>query len=224
MTPFIRKKEIRQFATELRLEYERRSGRPLRYPLPLEDIFNDLFGLSVIYDDQGLLNETGSGIIGCLFPDGHPSPWGRDKIIAVNLTPTYNFNPKTFGQLHTIAHEGAGHYVFHFLRGVGGEKQDRPTYCRTGDRKNSLEWVADFAAAEFMQPADKVAWLLDGKQPGEVIDVNLYAWSYQQHFGVTRSGMEMRLKELGYKMFNTRNDWAGLTASRIRGGRANQTR
>src|SRR6266478_4900092 len=122
--PFVPKREIVKMTAELRNEFQRRSGRALRYPLPLEDIFNDLFGLQVIYDMDGRLNNLGDGIIGCLFPDGHPSPWGKDRIIAVNLTATPNFDPEPFGQQHTVAHEGAGHYLFHFLKGISGKKED----------------------------------------------------------------------------------------------------
>jgi hypothetical protein len=207
--PFVSRAKIGKYAAEARAQYERHSGKPLRYPLPLEDIFADLFGLNVVYDTEGLLNGLGDGIIGCLFPDGHQSPWGKDKIIAVNLTSTADFNPEAFGQQHTVAHEGMGHYVMHFLKGIGERKQNRPRYCRTDDRKDSMEWQADFIAGEFTQPADKVAWLLDGKKPPEIINVEVYATNYRDFFGSTRSGMEMRLKELGYKMVNTRNEWAG---------------
>jgi hypothetical protein len=207
--PFISKAKIRKYAAEARAEYERRIGRPLRYPLPLEDIFPNLFGLDVVYDTEGRLNALDDGIIGCLFPDGHQSPWGMDKIIAVNLTATMGFNPGIYGQQHTIAHEGLGHYVLHFLKGVGAQKQDRPRYCRTDDRKDSMEWQADFAAGEFTQPEDKVAWLLDSKRPPEIINVEVYAANYLEFFGSTRSGMEVRLKALGYRMVNTRNAWAG---------------
>jgi hypothetical protein len=164
--------------------------------------------LETVYDTDGRLNNLGEGIIGCLFPDGQRSPFGgKDKIIAVNLTPSSNFDPTVFSDAHTIAHEGMGHYVLHFLKGVMGKAVDRPTYCRTG-KKDSMEWQSDFAAGELIQPADKIAWILDGKQPGEIVNVELYEKNYREYFGANRMMMEARLKALDYKLLNAKYPWA----------------
>jgi len=172
-------------------------------------MFYTLFNLETIYDTEGILNGIESGLLGCLFPDGHPSPFmGKDKIIAVNQTPTLGFDPTRYGTQHTIAHEGMGHYVLHFLKGTSGKKTDQPAFCRNGT-KDPLEWQADFAAGEFTQPATQVSWILDGKKPPEFINVDVYEKPYREFFGTTRTGMEMRLKVLGYQMVNTRNEWAG---------------
>lgn len=211
MIPFIERDLIRKHALEARELYVKISGRPLTFPLPLEDMFYALFNLETIYDTDGHLNKIQPGLLGCLFPDGHPSPfYGKDKIIAVNQTPSIGFDPTRYSAQHTIAHEGMGHYVMHFLKGTTGKKRDRPAFCRNGT-KDPLEWQADFAAGEFTQPAAKVAWILDGKEPPEFINVDVYEKAYRQFFGTTRTGMEMRLKVLGYQMVNARNDWAGPT-------------
>ena len=174
--------------------------------------------LETVYDTDGKLNKLGDGIIGCLFPDGHWSPFGgKDKIIAVNLTPASNFNPTVFSDSHTIAHEGMGHYVLHFLKGVTGKAVDRPTYCRTGGRKDPLEWQSDFAAGELIQPADKIAWILDGKQPGEIVNLELYEKNYREYFGANRMMMETRLKALDYKLLNAKYSWADYAKEQEQG-------
>ncbi len=86
--PYLTKEVIRQYATELLKQYERVRGKPVTFPLDAADLFERLFGLATIYDDQGVLNKIELGLIGCLFPDGHISPWERDKVIAVNVTTT----------------------------------------------------------------------------------------------------------------------------------------
>src|SRR2546425_6108094 len=135
MIPYLDRDLIRKHATEAREAYAKITGRPITFPLVLEDLFYTLFGLETVYDTEGRLNNIEVGILGCLFPDGHPSPFmGKDKIIAVNQTPAPGFDPTGYGAFHTIAHEGMGHYVLHFLKGVTGKKTDRPSFCRTGTK------------------------------------------------------------------------------------------
>lgn len=209
MIPYLERIVIQKHAAEARDMYVKITGRPLSFPLPLEDMFYTLFDLETIYDTEGCLNKIEPGLLGCLFPDGQPSPFmGKDKIIAVNQTPIAGFDPTRYGAQHTIAHEGMGHYILHFLKGTTGKKNDRPAFCRNGT-KDPLEWQADFAAGEFMQPEKEVTWILDGKKAPECINVDVYEKAYREFFGTTRSGMEMRLKVLGYQMVNARNSWAG---------------
>ena len=207
MILFLERELIRKYAQETLQEYERVRGKGIAFPLDVVDVFDRLFGLETIFDDQGIINQRlGDGIIGCLFPDGHPSPWGKDKLIIVNVTKNPSFNPMRYNDNFTIAHEGVGHYILHFLKGITEEKRDRPEYCRTQDY-SPLEWQANFAAGELTQPFDQVIWLLDGKIPPEVIDLDLYEKNYREYFGASRAMMEGRLNTLGYKLFNARYDW-----------------
>ena len=75
-----------------------------------------------------------------------------------------------------------------------------------------MEWQADFAAGELTQPLDRVVWLLDGNQPGEIINLDLYEKNYREFFGANRTMMETRLSSLGYKLINARNPWANYGA------------
>jgi Zn-dependent peptidase ImmA (M78 family) len=207
MIPFFERELIRRHTQAALQEYERLRGKRVAFPLDVGDVFEKLFGLETVFDDRGIINQClGDGIIGCLFPNGHPSPWGKDKLIVVNVTKSPSFNPIRYNDNFTIAHEGAGHYILHFLKGTTGERHDRPEYCRSQEY-SSLEWQANFAAGELTQPVDQVIWLLDGRNPPEIINLDLYERNYREYFGASRAMMEARLKTLGYGLFNARYDW-----------------
>ncbi len=211
--PYLPVRQIRQYAEETLYLYQRARGKTDVFPLDAADVFERLFGLPIIYDEKGVLNrQHGEGIVGSLFPEGQPSPWSRDKIIVVNLTATLHFNPAKRSEAFTIFHEGQGHYILHFLKGITGERLNRSFFCREiGEampRKPRLEWQADCAAGELMMPFDKVVWLLDRKQPPEMINLDLYEERMMDYFGANRSIVEMRLKFLGYKLMNARYKWA----------------
>jgi hypothetical protein len=59
-----------------------------------------------------------------------------------------------------------------------------------------------------MMPAGKVRWLLDGKEPGELINLDLYENRMIEYFGANRMLVETRLKVLGYRLMNPRYPWA----------------
>ena len=205
---------IRKYAEEVLFEYERMVGR-LEFPLDVADIFERLFDLQTVFDDKGVLDRTyGTGVIGCLFPPGHPSPWGRDKLIVINAGPGY----QGFSHSHTIAHEGGGHYILHFLQGIGPEAASRPVFCRdvgnNASKKHPLEWQADRFAGELVMPVERVKWLLDGKGTGEMINLDFYAKNFQEHFGTSRAQMEKRLVDLGYLLTRPKYEWADYSKRR----------
>ncbi len=212
--PFVRADIIQQYAAETLRAYEARVGE-LVFPLDLADMFDILFGLTTIYDNTGALDRLyGSGVIGCLFPDGHVSPWGKDKLIVVNALSAY----ERFSYSHTIGHEGGGHYVLHFLKGIGWSGGAKPMYChevgQNARRKDPLEWQADRFAGELVMPVERVQWLLDGKKPGEVINLDLYADNFRKFFGTSRAQMEKRLVDLGYKLIGAKYPWANYVKGR----------
>ena len=227
MIPYLPREEIRRNAQEVIKEYEKRRGKKTDFPIDCGDVFSVVFELETIFDAEGVLNDIDRKIIGCLFPDGHPSPWGRDKQIIVNATKIgedrierttdgrlriqlCSFNPTVYNENFTIAHEGMGHYVHHFLKGITGEKMDRPIYCRSNDY-SPLEWQANFAAGELTQPLGEVKWILDGKEPPEVIDIEIYKGSYRGYFDANQAMMETRLCSLGYRLINTKYPWASYS-------------
>jgi hypothetical protein len=213
-TPFVSIDTIRRYAQETLLEYEQREGS-LRFPLDLEDVFLRLFDLTTVYDDSGRLDKLyGPGVIGCLFPGGHASPWGKDRLIVVNACRGY----ERFSASHTIAHEGGGHYILHFLKGVGWSGPTKPMYCHDvpvgGRKKDPLEWQADRFAGELVMPADKVQWLLDGKRPGEAINLELYQRNFRNYFDTSHAQMEKRLVDLGYRLIGAKYPWASYLRRR----------
>lgn len=210
MIPYLPVETIRQYVTELLGVYETRRGKPISFPIDAHDIATRVFGLEVIYDSKGILNQIGDGILGCTYPDGHRSPWGRDKIIAINLTSRGSFDPTSRSENHTIAHECAGHYMLHFLKGVMGEQYRGPRSCTS--RKDPLEWQADFAGGELLMPYNEVQRILDGNTPPDVINLDVYGHTFKQHFGANPMQMETRLHVLGYRLLNGRYEWANHSA------------
>jgi hypothetical protein len=207
---FFNQQYIRQRAMDVLREYRRLRGKPAKYPLDPSDIFATIYGLDTIYDHEGVLNEHGEGIIGCLYPDGNDSPWGRDKLIVVNvsrITQSYpstgtqrtRFNPTVFNERFTVAHEGFGHYVLQFQQGIGDDQPNVPPFCRS-HHHSPLERNANLAASEILMPLDEVIYVLDDKQPGDFIEVPEYAARFKHHFAASQAMMEIRLKELGYGM------------------------
>jgi hypothetical protein len=212
MSQFLSVETIRQHVTELHRQYERRRGKPLTFPLDANDVAERVFGLQVMYDTQGILNRIDDDILGCIYPDGHPSPWGKDKIIAVNLTPRRGFDPTTRNDNHTIAHECAGHYVLHFLKGIMGEQYRGQRSCTS--KRDPIEWQADFAAGELLMPLERIAWLVDGKKPPDIINLEVYGSRFKDYFGANHMQMETRLSAVGYKLLNGRYDWANHAAKK----------
>jgi len=225
MVPFLTKDVIRRYAAITLQDYERVRDKAVKFPIDPGDIFERLFGLTVIYDSRGVLNQVGKGIIGCMFPDGYPSPWRKDKVIAVNITKPNlartgsgrktgglfvsdgRDDPTRRNENFTIAHEGM-HYVLHFLKGIMGTQYRRPIYYRSRARNDPLEFQANAAAGELLMPLDKVEWLLDGKKAPAIIDLDLYEWQLREFFGASRGMIERRLTYLGYKILNALYDWA----------------
>ena len=211
--PYLEIEQIRAHTDEARRLYHRARGKQEIYPLDGQDFCERVLGLSTHYDEQGVINrQHGEGIIGCLFPDRQPSPWGKDRLIVVNLTATDTFDPTTRNQTFTILHEGMGHYVLHFLKQVTEQTLQGAAFCRDigvpSPPKSRLEWQADRAAAELMMPPDRVTWLLDGKQPPEIINLDLYASPLIGYFGANRTMIETRLTSLGYRTINACHSWA----------------
>jgi hypothetical protein len=213
--PFIPAATIRKYAEGVLAQYEQQIVGRIEYPLDVADIFERLFGLETVFDDQGMLDHVyGPGVIGCLFPPGQKSPWGKDKLIVVNVAPEY----QGFSPSHTIAHEGGGHFILHFLQGIGPQAESKPVFCREVGKatvkKDPLEWQADRFAGELVMPVERVKWLLDGKMPGDLINMDLYAKNFQEYFGTTRAQMEKRLVDLNYLLMGPKYPWADYSKRR----------
>ncbi len=135
-----------------------------------------------------------------------------DRLIVVNDAQRYRHVTAAF----TIVHE-AGHYVFHYPKDAVASAHN-PRYCRSehieGQRQMKVpprEWQASRFASEVLMPKAKVMWLLDGKKPGEVINLNVYGAMFRVYFGVSQAAMEKRLYDLGYLCGFGRYAYANIT-------------
>ena len=177
-----------------------------------------VFNLEVHYDGEGVLDEMTPGLLGCLYADGSPSPWGSDRLIVVNSSARYANVTENF----TILHEG-GHYLFHHPIDALAISRSA-TYCRsdqvdsgTKSRVPPREWQASRFASEVLMPKAKVSWLLDGKAPPELINLDLYGSRFREFFGVSQAAMEKRLFDLGYKCMFGRHAYANVTNTSANG-------
>ena len=209
---FIPIKVIEQYAGDcLGLFAKGPSGEP-SFPLDAELLVRQLFDLEVHYDDGTLMDEVAPNLLGCLFADGTPSPLkGRDRVIMVNDAPRFRSVTTSFTILHEL-----GHYLFHYPKDAVAPAT--PSYCRTGDvqatGRNNVpprEWQASRFASELLMPADKVQWILDGKRPGEVVNLDLYGRNFREFFGVSQAAMEKRLHDLEYRCAFGRSAYANVT-------------
>ena len=210
---FIPLDTIEQYAAEVLKVYVQRLGNEPEFPLDAELLVREVFNLDVHYDDDGLLDSMHPSLLGCLFPDGTPCPeLAMDRMIVVNCAPRYKYVTPSF----TILHE-AGHYLFHYPKDAVAPTQ-QPSYCRAQhiatQKKLKVpprEWQASRLASEVLMPKAKVMWLLDGKPPGEVINLAIYGAIFREFFGVSQAAMEKRLYDLGYQCGFGRYAYANIT-------------
>lgn len=221
---FIPLDRIELYATETLRVFAQILGCDLVFPLDAELLVREVFNLDVHYDGDGLLDRIHHSLLGCLFADGSPCPeLGIDRLVVVNGASRYQHVTPAF----TILHE-AGHYVFHYPKDAMAERQES-SYCRSehiGEQKTvkvpPREWQASRYASEVLMPKDKVIWILDGKPPGEVINLAIYGPIFREYFGVSQGAMEKRLHDMGYQCGFGRYAYANITETSSRIGRGNK--
>jgi hypothetical protein len=215
---FIPLDTIERYAEEaLNLFAGRHSSESL-FPLDAELLVRELFGLDVYYDDGRLMESLAPNLLGCLYADGMPCPaTGRDRVIMVNDSPRFQRVTAAFTILHEL-----GHFLLQYPKDAVALAS--VSYCRSGDvqptgqvRVPSREWQASRFASELLMPKDRVLWLLDGKEPGEVINLDIYGRTFRMFFGVSQAAMEKRLYDLGYRCAMGRYAYANIT--RVPAGR-----
>jgi transcriptional regulator with XRE-family HTH domain len=202
---------IETYANDALRLFSGRLGDDL-FPLDAEFLVRELFNLEVFYDDGRFMDAIGTNLLGCLFADGMPCPaTGTDRVIMVNDSPRFRSVTSAF----TIVHE-LGHYLFHYPKDAIAPTT--ASYCRSGDVQPAgatsvppREWQASRFASELLMPKDKVRWLLDGRPPGDIINLELYGDNFRRFFGVSQAAMEKRLYDLGYKCAMGRYAYANVT-------------
>lgn len=207
---FISLQHIQYCAQDTLRIYAQLCGHEVVFPLDAEDIVRRVFDLEVYYDGEGFLDKIDPELLAVLYADGDLCPLtGRDKTIVINDAQRF----RNVTTAHSILHE-TGHYIFDFLRGrrrTNFYTKNR-TYCHTKDMEIKKppppEWRANRYAGEVCIPMEKVIWILDGKKPGDVINVKIYKQHFREFFGVSQAAMEKRLSDLGYKLFGVSYEWA----------------
>jgi hypothetical protein len=209
---FIPLETIEAYAADALRLFAGRHGGQDSFPLDAELLVKELFGLDVFYDGGGLMDGIAPNLLGCLYADGMLCPATHtDRIIMVNDAPRFRSVTAAF----TILHE-TGHFLLHYPKDAVAPAT--ASYCRSSDvqpanrtRVPPREWQASRFASELLMPKDRVRWLLDGKEPGEIINLDIYGQNFRRFFGVSQAAMEKRLYDLGYKCAMGRYAYANIT-------------
>ncbi len=153
--PFLPDEHVEREAEGLLRRYAQWKGKPVRTPIPVENILEGFFGLDIAYID---------------LPDliGLPDVLGATFINEnrVFIDETLMLDGKEGRLAFTLAHEG-GHWQLHrplieaskvtpWLFSSTENQPEQPTIlCRQSQKKARAEWQADrFAAALLMPAAD----------------------------------------------------------------------
>lgn len=223
---FVPRKTIEADTLALIADYERKYGRTLNPPIPVEEILEAHLGLAYDFDDlPKLVNE----------PEALGGLWFRSREVKFDQSLDPTMHPSQLGRYRfTVAHE-TGHWEMHRHMYLSGEGQaamfaveENPVICRSDDRSH-LEWQADCFAGYLLMPKEMVfaRWeaLHGDRTPYIAIDEieNLKArWSLGEDerptvdvarqlaslFEVSAQAMQIRLIELG--LIRTRVPEPGL--------------
>ena len=141
--PWIPKKAIEEKTADMLYAFEEMSGRPVRPPIPVEDIIEQFLGLNLVFDN--LAEKLGmEDVLGATYV--------KERLICVheNL-----LEKKTEGRLvFTCAHEVA-HWVMHrpYVKvAERSNRRKRVIICRAVNAKQPIEWQADYFAACLLMP------------------------------------------------------------------------
>jgi hypothetical protein len=147
---FMPVKHIERAASELLLAYGQQFGDVAAPPVPVEEILECHFGLSLGFDDLRTCLSDGD-VLG--------ATWIEDKSVLIDQSLDPTTNPHIEGRYHfTVAHE-AGHWVLH--RHQLMEARETPLFdgepapsiiCRSTSNKPPIELQADCFAGFLLMP------------------------------------------------------------------------
>lgn len=162
--PYLSEQRIENDSVALLAEFARARGVVITPPIPIEDIVEKHLKLVVELDDtHRLFGVPRSGpdpdILGAMFFD--------DGRIVIDQSLDPEENPSKEGRYRfTLAHEGGGHWRLH--RDLFAKDSAQVTMfavpqsviCRTSQKKEPVEWQADFYASCLLMPRELViaAW------------------------------------------------------------------
>ena len=157
--PFIRNEDIETAALILLAAYGRQYGAVSAPPVPVDGILESHLGLSLDFDD--LPRRLG-------LRDALGATWMQARRVVVDQSLDPSRDASREGRYRfTVGHE-TGHWVLHrgfFLEAAGqqslfGDEAKPSIVCRTGSRKDPMEWQADAFAGFLLMPKEFVfhAW------------------------------------------------------------------
>jgi len=156
---YLPRERIEGEALSLLAEYGRRFGAVERPPIPVEEIIECLLQLDLGFDDLPRM-------LG--MPDVLGATWVGEKRVLIDESLDPTFPTAVEGRYKfTIAHE-IGHWQLHrhyFQSDPAQASLFTPSpepsiVCRTGSRKDPIEWQADYFAGQLLMPKEMVfeAW------------------------------------------------------------------
>lgn len=148
---FLSESQIEKAAMQLLAGYSAKFG-PISAPIPVDEVLECYLGLNLDFKD---LSVYGDDVLG--------ATWPREKRVAVDQSLDPSVFPHKLGRYRfTVAHE-IGHLELHAHQLRDGEqpalfgKTEGPAIvCRSGSKKEPIEWQADQYAAHLLMPADMV--------------------------------------------------------------------
>jgi hypothetical protein len=209
-------------------EYGQKYGVVEEPPIPVEEILEAHLELSLGFDD--LVKQLG-------LSDALGATWVQDRRVLIDQSLDPTDNPTKEGRYRfTVAHE-VGHWELHRHLFMENQNQtslfgrfDKPSIvCRTGSRKEPMEWQADTFSGFLLMPKDMVfkAWesLHGSRTPyiaeDEMADLSA-KWGLAEHecptVHIARelarafrvSGQAMQIRLIGLGLIKTKQPGPGL--------------
>ena len=145
---YIRPEDMEYMALDALCGFERKFGKILQPPVPLDDLVESYLGLTVQF------KSLPPGVLGCLSV--------KDKIVTISEELDTYGHPQMEGRFNfTLAHE-AGHELAHapeirqkakmadLFKSPGGE--NTTILCRTGEQDADIEFQANYIGAALLMP------------------------------------------------------------------------
>lgn len=172
------------------IDYQKKIKKAITWPIDMDSFLENLWGLSISYEDDLVCPDTNDKVVGCLSV--------ARKEVKVNLLENNSEGRINF----TLSHEG-GHASLHssLSKSLSTNEIIDTIYCRSKYPTIAplIERQANWYAVNLLMPK---RILFEKFQNSEEVDMNTVASELMQLFGVSRYALELRLFKLGFKLRN----------------------
>lgn len=187
---FIPKKRLERAADNLLMEFSQARSSSIDIPVPVEDILEGHFGLSLSFENLSALLGR-DDVLGATFVD--------KREVSIDQTLDPEENPGTEGRFRfTVAHE-IGHWLLHAptLRNEGVSHALREKKPKRTD-KDPREWQADYFAACLLMPKALLLTQWDEVRAVKKRPIGFDASNEMaRRFQVSEQAMRIRLHDVG---------------------------